>query len=220
VSTEAATDHAVDDASGRDWTETIATVLLALAAVAIAWSSYQATRWNGEATKAGATTNAIRIDAARAEGLAEAQREVDVATFTQWVNAYSRHETRLADFYLERFRAEFRPAVAAWIGTRPLKNAAAPLTPFDMPEYRQAASAEAGRLDVEAEGSAGTMQRNIQRASNYVLAVVLFAVALFFAGMSTKLQGPRLRVALVSLAGVILLGTATWMATSPVTVAV
>ena len=32
----------------RDWVEIVATVLLAFAAVATAWSSYQATRWNGE----------------------------------------------------------------------------------------------------------------------------------------------------------------------------
>jgi len=34
----------VTDANRRDWTELVAVVLLALAAVATAWSSYQATR--------------------------------------------------------------------------------------------------------------------------------------------------------------------------------
>ena len=38
---------------------------------------------------------------------------------------------------------------------------------------------------------AAAVRRNIQRSANYVLAVVLFAVALFFAGMSTKLRGAR-----------------------------
>ena len=38
---------------------------------------------------------------------------------------------------------------------------------------------------------AATVRRNIQRSANYVLAVVLFAVALFFAGMSTKLARHR-----------------------------
>ena len=39
----------------RDWVEIAATVLLALAAVATAWSSYQATRWNGEQAKTSGT---------------------------------------------------------------------------------------------------------------------------------------------------------------------
>jgi hypothetical protein len=203
-----------------DRVEIAATVLLSVAAVATAWSSYQATRWNGEQAKAASRTNAIRIDAARAQGLAEAQTQVDVATFTSWVDAYARDETELADFYFKRFRAEFKPAVNAWIAERPLRSPNAPLTPFAMPQYRLEATAEAERLDAEAAESAAVVQRNIQRASNYVLAVVLFAVSLFFAGLSTKLSDRRLRMITVGLGCVVFLGTAIWVATSPVSLAV
>jgi hypothetical protein len=204
----------------RDRVELVATVLLAAAAVATAWSSYQATRWNGESTKASGRTNAIRIEAARAQGLSEAQKQVDVATFTQWIDAYARGETELADFYFERFRPEFKVAAEAWIATKPLKNPDAPLTPFAMSEYRVAAEEEAQRLDAEAELSSATVRQNIQRASNYVLAVVLFAVSLFFAGMSTKLKQPRLRWFTVAVGCIVFVGTATWIATFPVSVAV
>ena len=204
----------------NDRVEVVTAVLLAVAAVATAWSSYQATRWNGEGTKAGGRTNAIRIDAARAQGLSEAQKEVDVATFTQWVNAYAQEDSMLARFYFRRFRPEFKPAVVAWGATRPLRNADAPLTPFAMPQYKLAAEAAAKRLDAEAEASAATVQANIQRASNYVLAVVLFAISLFFAGMSTKLTSPRVRQATVALGSLIFLGTAIWIATFPVSLAV
>ena len=195
-------------------------MLLAVAAVATAWSGYQATRWNGEQAKASGTTNAIRIDAARAQGLSQAQTQVDVATFTQWVDAYAHGETQLAGFYFKRFRKEFRPAVEAWLATRPLRNPTAPLTPFAMPQYKLAAAAEAERLDAEAELSAATVRRNIQRASNYILGVVLFSVALFFAGMSTKLSDIRLRKLTLALGYVVFLGTLVWIATSPVSFAV
>jgi hypothetical protein len=200
--------------------EVLATVLLAVAAVATAWSGYQATRWNGEQAKASGTTNKVRIEAARAQGLSEAQTQVDVATFTQWVDAYARKETQLADFYFRRFRKEFKPAVNAWLATRPLKNPNAPLTPFAMPQYKLAAAAEAKRLDAEAELSSATVRRNIQRASNYILGVVLFSVALFFAGMSTKLSDIRLRKLTLALGYVVFLGTLIWIATSPVSFAV
>ena len=200
--------------------EVIATVLLALAAVATAWSGYQATRWNGEQTKAASRTNAIRIDAARSQGLAEAQKEVDVATFIQWVDAYAHRETELTTFYERRFRAEFRPAFAAWLATTPLTNPNAPLTPFVMPQYRLAAELEAQALDVEAEASAATVRRNIQRASNYILGVVLFSVALFFAGMSTKLATARLRSLTLAVGCVVFAGTVVWLATQPVSVAI
>jgi hypothetical protein len=204
----------------RDWVEIVATLLLALAAVATAWSSYQATRWNGEQAKAAGRTNGIRIQAARAAGLAEAQTQVDVATFVQWVNADTTNDKALADFYRNRFRKEFRPAFTAWMATRPDQNPDAPPTPFAMPEYRLAATANAERLDQAAEASSASVATNIQRATNYVLGVVLCSVALFFAGMSTKLQSPALRKSLLVLGSLLFAGTVAWMATFPVSVSV
>jgi hypothetical protein len=204
----------------RDWVEIAATVLLAFAAVATAWSSYQATRWNGEQAKTSGRVNKTRIEAARASDLANAQKQVDVATFMQWVDAYARNETELVNFYRDRFRAEFKPAFNAWLATKPLRTAGAPPTPFVMPQYRLAAEADADRLDLSAEELSAQVRRNIQRASNYVLGVVLFAVALFFAGMSTKLTAPGLRKAMLIVGYLVFVGTLVWIATSPVSVSI
>jgi hypothetical protein len=202
----------------RDWVEIVATFLLSVAAIATAWSSYQATRWNGEQAKASGRTNAIRIEAARAQGLAEADTEVDVATFIQWVNAHARQEPDLATFYRKRFRDEFKPAFNAWLATRPFENPGAPESPFRMPEYRLAATVEAERLDAAAELSSARVHRNIQRGSNYVLCVVLFAVSLFFAGISTRVKAPGSRKVLLGIGCLLFLGTVTWIATFPVSV--
>ena len=64
--------------------------------------------------------------------------QLDVATFIAWTGAYAANNTTLSDFYFKRFRAEFKPAVDAWVATKPLKNRAAPLTPFTMPQYQLA----------------------------------------------------------------------------------
>src|SRR5262249_61301449 len=132
--------------------EILAAALLALAAVATAWSSYQASRWNAEQAKTFSRSTATRIESTRESGRADTQTQIDVATFTQWANAYAQKQTELADFYFRRFRAEFKPAVDAWIATRPLRNPSAPLTPFAMPQYRLAARDEANRLEAAAEG--------------------------------------------------------------------
>jgi hypothetical protein len=210
----------VTEDRGRDWVEVAATVVLALAAVATAWSSYQATRWNGEQAKTSSRVNKTRIEAARASDLAASQTQVDVATFIQWVDATANDETRLAEFYRDRFRPEFKPAFDAWLATNPLETEGAPLTPFALPQYRPAAEAEADRLDAEAEVLAAQVRRDIQRASNYVLGVVLFAVALFFAGMSTRLTARGPRQAMVVIGCLLFLGTAVWLATFPVSVGV
>ena len=56
-----------------------------------------------------------------------------------------------------------------------------------------------------------------QRSDSYVLAVVLFAASLFFAGISTKLRSLRQREVLLALGYVIFVCTAAWIATFPVT---
>jgi hypothetical protein len=207
-----------DSGSGR--LDLIATVLLALATVATAWSGYQASRWNGEQAKAFSRASALRIESAKADDLANAQTQIDVATFMQWVDAYAQDDTELAGFYRARFRTEFKPVADAWIASRPLQNPDAPLTPFAMPEYRVEAREDAARLEAEAEASAAQARTNVQRATNYVLGVVLFAAALFFAGMSARLTSLRLRRTLLAFGVVIFLGTVIWIATFPVSLSV
>ncbi|HJU86439.1 MAG TPA: hypothetical protein VJ788_03615, partial [Gemmatimonadota bacterium] len=117
-----------------------------------------------------------------------------------------------------RFRAEFRPAVDAWIATRPLMNPDAPLTPFDMPEYRLVERERSDRLEAEATAAAELARRNNQRSDNYVLAVVMFALALFFAGISTRLPSPRSRAAILVLGWIAFLVTLAWVASFPISV--
>ncbi len=200
--------------------EIVATILLAIATVATAWSGYQASRWNGEQAMAFSRASAERIESTKAANLANAQTQIDVATFIQWVDAYAQQQAELTDFYYRRFRAEFKPAMDAWIATRPLLNPDAPLTPFAMPEYKLESRATADRLEAQAEASSATARTNVQRATNYVLCVVLFAAVLFFAGMSTKLSSPRMRLVLLGFGVVTFVGTVAWLATFPISISI
>jgi hypothetical protein len=205
---------------GRNLQELVVTVLLVVAALATSWSSYQATRWNGEQAAAAGRTNAIRIEAAREDGLARSQTQIDVATFIAWADADQRGQTAIAEFYVDRFRDEFRPAYDAWIAQGPFSNPEAPSTPFAMPEYHVDATNVAADLDKKAEASAEEVRTDIQRSSNYVLTVVLYAVVLFFAGMSTRLTDRRLRWVMTGAGCIALLGALAWVATLPVSFAV
>jgi hypothetical protein len=101
-----------------------------------------------------------------------------------------------------------------------LTNADAPTTPFVMEEYQVAAKKQAEELDAAAEASAAEVRLDIQRSSNYVLTVVLYAIVLFFAGMSTRLSNRRLRWATTIAGTVVLVGALAWVATFPVSLAV
>lgn len=200
--------------------ELLATILLAIAAVATAWSSYQSARWSGVQAIDFSRANASRVESTRAATQAGQETQVDVLTFTQWVNAYAAGDHRLANFYYDRFRREFKPAVHAWVATHPLHNPKAPPVPFSMPVYKLASQAESEKLLAEAEQATADARQSNQRSDNYVLAVVLFAASLFFAGISTKLAAPRQRVAVLVLGYLIFAGAATWLLTFPVTISV
>jgi hypothetical protein len=197
-----------------------ATVLLAIAAVATAWASYQSARWHGEQARAQSASIAARVESTRAADVANRQGQIDVALFTQWVDAYARDETELADFYRKRFRPEFKPAFGAWVATMPRKNPNAPLSPFAMPQYKLAATAAADRLEVKAAASSQRAGGFIQRADDYSLAVVLFASSLFFAGISTRLHSSTPRMVVLGLGYALFLGSVTWIATFPVSLSV
>ena len=196
--------------------ELLATVLLAVAAVATAWSTYQSTRWRGEQAVDTSKATAARIQSSQASTRAGQLTQVDIATFIQWVDARVADDQRLAQFYRDRFRPEFRPAFDAWLATKPRTNPDAPLTPFAMPEYRVAEAVKSEQLNAAAGVHADAAGAANQRADNYVLAVVLFAASLFFAGISTKLRSLGQQEALLAIGWVFFLGTAVWIATSPV----
>jgi hypothetical protein len=210
------TDVSEQASSSDHWLDWVATALLALATVATAWSAYQARQWTGEQAQGYSHATAKRIAVNRTSAVANRQVQIDVATFIQWVDATARHETELADFYRARFRDEFKPAFAAWLASKPLTNPDAPPTPFALPAYRLAESVEADRLDlVAAADSEGAKAAN-ERANNYMLAVVLFASSVFFAGMSAKLRTRNARITLLAIGAVLFVGTIVWLGTLPV----
>jgi hypothetical protein len=195
--------------------ELVATALLAIAAVATAWSTYQSVQWRGRQAVETSRATAAHIESSEASTRAGQQTAIDIATFTQWLNATVSGNQQLANFYRERFRAEFQPAFAAWTATRPFTSPSAPKTPFDMPQYRLAEAHDASALNRQAIARTAAASTANQRADDFMLGVVLFATVLFFAGIATKLDGTRPRLALLGLGLVILIGTTAWIATLP-----
>ena len=67
-----------------------------------------------------------------------------------------------------------------------------------MPQYRVAEAVKAQRLNAAAGVHANAADKANEKANDYVLAVVLFAACLFFAGISTKLHSLRQREVLLA----------------------
>jgi hypothetical protein len=88
--------------------------------------------------------------------------------------------------------------------------------PFDMPQYRLEAVAEADRLESVAARDSQQAKDANEHADNYMLAVVLFSSSLFFAGLSIKLRSVRARAIILGLGCSVFLGTVIWVSTLPV----
>ena len=198
--------------------EIIAGILLALATVAIAWSGYQATRWSGEQADASSRGNAARTESTKAASRAESLNAIDLALFTEWIDATAAGDGRKASFYRERFRPEFQEPFREWLALRPLKNPDAPSSPFALESYSVAQEQQAQKLTAEADAHSATAREANQRGDNYVLAAVMFAMVLFFAGMATQFESRQVKAAGLVVAAVVFVAAIAWVALMPVSI--
>jgi hypothetical protein len=213
--------------------ELFATILLALAAVSTAWAGFQSAKWGGVQASNYSQAGAARTESVRFSTLAGQQRSVDVTTFFTWLTAvvddidrgdieapvdatqYEPTPRTLSGFTYERFRDEFRPAVDEWLSTNPFIDESAPPTPFAMDEYRLAADAESERLALVAQERSSDAVNANRTLTNYVMTALLFASALFFAALASKLVRARFKIVCLSIATLVFLGTVVYVLTLP-----
>jgi hypothetical protein len=182
--------------------EIITVAILSLAALATAWSGYQASLWDGDQSSNYTMASSARTNAAQLRTAGNQYRLADLSMFENYVDATIDGDTALADFYVDRFRDEFRPAFEAWIALDPFENPAAAPSPFVMDEYRLGLDAEADALEATADDlfEAGEEANNI--SDIYTLTTLLFAAVLFFAAMAERFEYFRAQILLLSFAGI------------------
>jgi hypothetical protein len=117
---------------------------------------------------------------------------IDVMMFTEYVNAVNNDDQKLSDFYFERFRPDFKPAVQAWLDTNPFDNPNAPPHPFVMKEYKRTFAEQADQKLKIAESKMDEAQQANQNSDNYVLFTVIYASILFLGSIATKFSSVRL----------------------------
>src|SRR4051812_6501475 len=122
-------------------------IVLAIVAVATAWSGYQAALWTGRQAELYGHAGKLRIQAAGAETYANHERLYNASTVVEWLKAQAHGDKKLADLFERRLLPEFRAAFEAWKQTDPLNNPSAPAGPQLMAEYRSSRTEQASELD-------------------------------------------------------------------------
>jgi hypothetical protein len=180
--------------------EILEVVLLALAAIATAWSGYQAAKGDGQQSVLYAEAGVDRLQASTAAALGSQRLAADGAMFSAWLQARTANNPQLQAMLVRRFSPEYRTAFDAWLDTRPFTNPAAPPGPGFMPQYHNPQAEQAKQLNEQAAVAeeAGTEARHT--AEEYVRATVLLALVLFLVALGQRFRVRGVRIATIVLA--------------------
>lgn len=198
-------------------TEVYAAILLAIATVATAWCAYQATRWNGVQATAFAEASTDRSESNREFNFAIQLQSLDIELATLWLEAYRADDTERMEFYESSLmRPELMEHLNEWVSTEPELNTESSAHPLASEEYSDELVADSERLKAEAEEKFQRAKEANQTGDDYVLATVIFASVLFFAGIASKFSSVNVQGGLVALAFLMLVVGAVQLGTLPV----
>src|SRR5947199_5737522 len=184
--------------------EIIEALILALVAVATAWSGYQAARWAGKRAEKYAEASRLRVTAEGLATLAGQERIYDSDTFNSWLTAKLDGKEQAASFFERRFRDEYRPAFAAWLKTDPFNNAQAPPGPIFMPDYHDAKHEQFLGLCKQAAEVADQGVKSGETGDQYVRITVLLATVLLITAIGQRFHFKTVRVVFMILACLLL----------------
>jgi hypothetical protein len=190
-------------------------ILLAVVAIATAWSGYQTGKWDGHQASLYSLATKYRVEADTANTLSGQQRLYDTTTFGFWLEAKARGDEAEAQLFERRFRPEYRAAFNAWLKTDPFNNPKAPPGPIFMPQYRNAQSEVAAAKQRQATEAFEEGSHARERGDRYLRNTVLLATVLFLTALAQKFRLHRVRLGLLVLCGVLLVIALFFLITYP-----
>jgi hypothetical protein len=195
--------------------EVVEVLVLALAAIATAWSGFQASEWDERQAQSYGQATAQRFAASEASTLGGQELVADSAMFTGWVQARAAGDMKLEATFVRRFTPDYRRAFEAWLKTDPLNNPSAPPGPAHIPEYQNAQSEKAAQLNADAAATFTEGSEAGATAVKYVRLTVLFALVLFLVAAGQRFRQRPVRISANALAVCLLVYTAVYLLTLP-----
>src|SRR3974390_1728723 len=171
-------------------------IVLALVAIATAWSGYQSSRWDGLQDELYAKSTKLRVEAQGLQTRSGQEQTYDASAVAEGIKAEAAGNQKVAQMFARGMRPEFRPAFEAWVKIDPINNAEAPAGPMMMPEYRNANAQAAVKRGEEATEAfeQGAAARGV--SDKYVRATVVLATVLLLVAISQRFKTPAARMAL------------------------
>ena len=196
--------RAAGESSGQVILEIVEALVLAIVAIATAWSGYQAALWTGYQSELYGEASKLRVQGEGAATTANQERLYNSSTVAEWLKAEANNDKRLTALFERRFLPEFRPAFEAWKKTDPLNNPNAPAGPQLMPEYRSSKTELAARLNDQATEVFERGTKGREYADQFVRATVTLATVLLLIAISQRFKTRSVRIGLLVIAAFLL----------------
>jgi hypothetical protein len=179
--------------------------VLAVVAIATAFSGYEGTKWGGEQARLYGLASSTRLQADAAATLGGQQLVTDSSIFTAWLQAHDADNGHLERMLEDRFTPDYAEAFRGWLAKDPFTSSDAPPGPGYMPGFANPSMTKARRLNARASAlfAAGTEAR--ENANKFVRQTVLFASVLFVIGIAQRFRLRWVRIGAASLALALLL---------------
>jgi hypothetical protein len=189
--------------------------ILAVVAVATAWSGFQAAKWDGRQSLRYGQASRDRFAADAASTTAGEELGANAAMFTAWLQAHAAGDVALQTQLANRFTPDYRTAFDAWLALEPFDNPSAPPGPATLPAYRNPFREKADKLNASASDKfdEGTEARDT--GEKYVRATVLFASVLFLIALGQRFKAHGARMSVNALAAAVLVYTVVSIADLP-----
>jgi hypothetical protein len=196
--------EAAGESLGHAILEIAEALVLAIVAIATAWSGYQAALWTGHQSELYGQASKLRVQAEGAATAANQERLYNASTVVEWLKAEAHNDKKLTNLFERRFLPEFRPAFEAWKKTDPLNNPNAPAGPQLMAEYRSSKTDAAAKLNDQATEAFEQGTKGREYADQYVRATVTLATVLLLIAISQRFKTRPVRVGLLVIAAFLL----------------
>jgi len=174
--------------------EVIEVLVLALAAIATAWSGFQASQWDDRGGLLYGQATTQRFTASAASTLGGQQLVADSAMFSGWLAARAAGNTDLEMIFVRRFTPDYGQAFDDWLKTDPLNNPSAPPGPAYMPGYKNPNLEKADQLNAQAAELFNGGTEAHESAQKYVRLTVLFALVLFLIAAGQRFKQRPVRI--------------------------
>ena len=196
--------HSSSTSRAHELLEILEAVVLAMVAIATAWSGYQAALWDTRQLELYGQSSKLQVQADAIGTIAGQERLYNTATVVEWLKAEASGDKKLAVLFERRILVDYRPAFEAWKKTDPLNNPDAPASAYQMPEYRNTKTEQAAALSRQAAEILEKGTRARQRADDYVRVTVMLATVLLLTALAQRFKIHSVRVGLAAISMLLL----------------